>query len=87
MHDDLVGLKGCSSDQPETGAHALEMSELVAKFDWAATPLGPAAAWPDSLKAVVRIVLTSGLVRVMAGSHPSATPRGPKGLSYCPARL
>ena len=60
----VAGFKGCSSDQPETGAHALEMSELVAKFDWAATPLGPAAAWPDSLKAVVRIVLTSRLSHV-----------------------
>ena len=42
------------------------MSELVARFDWAATPLGPASAWPDSLKAVVRIVLTSGFPMWMA---------------------
>ena len=38
----------------------------MAKFDWAATPLGPAAAWPDSLKAAVRIVLTSGFPMWMA---------------------
>jgi signal transduction histidine kinase len=42
------------------------MSELVAKFDWSTTPLGPAASWPDSLKAVVRIVLTSGFPMWMA---------------------
>jgi signal transduction histidine kinase len=42
------------------------MSELVNRYDWASTPLGPAAAWPDSLKAVVRIVLTSGFPMWMA---------------------
>jgi hypothetical protein len=42
------------------------MSELVKSIDWASTPLGPAAAWPDSLKAVVRIVLTSGFPMWMA---------------------
>ena len=35
-----------------------EMLRLVEGFDWAMTPLGPTAAWPDSLKAVVRILLT-----------------------------
>jgi len=43
-----------------------EMSRLVAEFDWAATPLGPAANWPDSLKAAVRIMLTSGFPMWMA---------------------
>jgi signal transduction histidine kinase len=43
-----------------------EMSRLVAEFDWAATPLGPQANWPDSLKAAVRIVLTSGFPMWMA---------------------
>ena len=28
-------------------------------FDWAATPLGPVARWPQSLKTCVRIILTS----------------------------
>jgi hypothetical protein len=42
------------------------MSTVVSAFDWSATPLGPAAAWPDSLKAVVRIVLTSGFPMWMA---------------------
>ncbi len=44
----------------------MEMSTLVANFDWAATQLGPAEGWPDSLKAAVRIVLTSGFPMWMA---------------------
>src|SRR5580698_3971771 len=43
-----------------------EMPRLVGEFDWATTPLGPAAAWPDSLKAVVRILLTSRFPMWMA---------------------
>jgi signal transduction histidine kinase len=43
-----------------------EMVRLVDAFDWASTPLGPAAAWPDSLKAVVRILLTSRFPMWMA---------------------
>ena len=43
-----------------------QMHRLVEDFDWAATPLGPAAAWPDSLKAVVRILLTSRFPMWMA---------------------
>ena len=35
------------------------MASLVSTFDWATTPLGPIAEWPESLKAVVRILLTS----------------------------
>ena len=35
------------------------MASLVGAFDWATTPLGPAAQWPESLKTVVRILLTS----------------------------
>ncbi len=43
-----------------------EMPGLVEGFDWAKTPLGQAAAWPDSLKAVVRILLTSRFPMWMA---------------------
>jgi signal transduction histidine kinase/DNA-binding NarL/FixJ family response regulator len=50
----------------EKAAKPFEMSELVGQFDWASTPLGPAAAWPDTLKAVVRILLTSGFPMWMA---------------------
>jgi signal transduction histidine kinase/CheY-like chemotaxis protein len=43
-----------------------KMPRLVEGFDWASTPLGPAAAWPDSLKTVVRILLTSRFPMWMA---------------------
>ncbi|MGD0735610.1 MAG: ATP-binding protein [Terracidiphilus sp.] len=43
-----------------------EMPRLVDDFDWASTPLGPAGEWPDSLKAVVRILLTSRFPMWMA---------------------
>ncbi len=36
-----------------------EMGDRMRAMDWAATPLGPVAAWPQSLKTCVRIVLTS----------------------------
>jgi signal transduction histidine kinase len=34
-----------------------EAGELVRSLDWSATPLGPAAAWPGALKALVRAML------------------------------
>ena len=43
-----------------------EMLRLVDDFDWGSTPLGPAVAWPDSLQAVVRILLTSRFPMWMA---------------------
>ena len=66
MQEIIAGFKGCGPNQLESGVQPLEMSKLVATFDWAATPLGPAGAWPDSLNAVVRIVLTSGFPMWMA---------------------
>jgi len=42
------------------------MNSLVNDFDWSTTPLGPAAQWPDSLTAVVRILLTSRFAMWMA---------------------
>jgi len=48
---------------PATGLSFLagggEMGALIRAFDWAGTPLGPAAAWPQSLRTAVRIMLTS----------------------------
>jgi signal transduction histidine kinase len=44
----------------------MKMSDLVRDFNWASTPLGPSLAWPDSLKAAVRILLTSGFPMWMA---------------------
>lgn len=36
-----------------------EMGERIRSFNWSATPLGPVEQWPQSLKTVVRIMLTS----------------------------
>ena len=36
-----------------------EMGALMRAFDWSQTPIGPVAAWPQSLKTAVRIILTS----------------------------
>jgi PAS domain S-box-containing protein len=36
-----------------------EMGERIRSFDWAATPLGPAETWPQSLKTAVGILLSS----------------------------
>jgi PAS domain S-box-containing protein len=36
-----------------------ELGELVRKFDWSKTPLGEIKSWPQSLKTVVRVLLTS----------------------------
>jgi len=36
-----------------------ELGALMRAYDWSATPLGPPAAWPRSLKTAVRIMLTS----------------------------
>lgn len=36
-----------------------EMATLMRETDWAATSLGPTEAWPQALKAAVRILLTS----------------------------
>jgi two-component sensor histidine kinase len=35
------------------------MAEMVRAFDWATTPLGPAAAWPAELKTAVGMILES----------------------------
>jgi PAS domain S-box-containing protein len=43
-----------------------EMGALMRAHDWASTPLGPPAAWPQSLKTVVRILLTSRFAMWMA---------------------
>jgi signal transduction histidine kinase len=42
------------------------MSDLISSYDWSATPLGHVAGWPDSLKAAVRILVTSRFPMWMA---------------------
>src|ERR1700733_6893188 len=39
--------------------HGGELGDRMRALDWSQTPLGPVAGWPHSLKACVRIVLTS----------------------------
>ncbi|MGA2369317.1 MAG: ATP-binding protein [Candidatus Korobacteraceae bacterium] len=50
----------------ETRFTPSDMNSLVNDFDWSTTPLGPAAEWPDSLTAAVRILLTSRFAMWMA---------------------
>ena len=48
------------------------VGQLVQEFDWAKTPLGPIAAWPQSLKTVVGVLLSSRFAMWM-GWGPEAT--------------
>ncbi|HYD76111.1 ATP-binding protein [Ramlibacter sp.] len=50
-----------------------DMAALVAEHDWAATPLGPAEHWPQSLKNTVRLLLGS--------RYPMCVGWGPKLIS------
>ncbi|MES2899892.1 MAG: ATP-binding protein [Pseudomonadota bacterium] len=40
-------------------SHDSELGSLMRDKDWAATPLGPTALWPESLKHTLRIILAS----------------------------
>ncbi|MBV9747180.1 MAG: PAS domain-containing protein, partial [Acetobacteraceae bacterium] len=53
-----------SSAQPTWPVHGGEMARLVRAHDWAATPLGAAETWPDSLKAVADLLLAGGFPMV-----------------------
>jgi signal transduction histidine kinase len=66
MHDMIAPPNGYSTAGSEAPAQTKPMSQLVSEYDWASSPLGPAAAWPDSLKAAVRIMLSSGFPMWMA---------------------
>ena len=41
------------------GAGGGEMGDRIRAFDWSSTPLGPISVWPQSLRTVVNILLTS----------------------------
>nr|WP_255636265.1 PAS domain-containing protein [Azospirillum sp. 412522] len=47
-----------------------EMGERMRRMDWSATPLGPADQWPQSLRTIVNLMLTS--------SFPMFTAWGPE---------
>ncbi|MFD6568502.1 ATP-binding protein [Micromonospora profundi] len=49
-------MKRPSTDLFTDGGHA---GRLMARLDWAGTPLGPVAGWSQSLRSAVRIVLSS----------------------------
>jgi PAS domain S-box-containing protein len=51
---------------PDFLAGSGEMASMMRNFDWAVTDLGPPRSWPQSLKTVVRIVLTSRYAMWMA---------------------
>src|SRR5665213_2416371 len=48
------------------GPQVGEMAERIAAFDWSTTPLGPLDHWPQSLRTVVNILLTSRYAMWMA---------------------
>ena len=50
------------------------MGERIRAHDWASTPLGPPAAWPQSLKTAVRLLLSTG--------HPMFLWWGPELLQF-----
>ena len=55
--------------QPNRPAGTLQptqMVDLISAFDWSVTPLGHVAGWHDSLKAAVRILVTSRFPMWMA---------------------
>jgi signal transduction histidine kinase len=51
------------TDMSRTAMHFLaapgELGRLIRGFDWAATPLGPLAAWPQSLRTAVSLILNA----------------------------
>ena len=54
-----LGGGSASSESLSFVAGGGDMGERIRAFDWAATPIGPLAGWPQSLKTAVRIMLTS----------------------------
>ncbi|WP_188411026.1 ATP-binding protein [Agaricicola taiwanensis] len=45
------------------------MSDLIHRFDWSATPLGPVEGWPQSLKATVKTLLGSRYPMILLWSE------------------
>ena len=50
---------GASAPRTDLFSGGGEMGELMRAYDWSATPLGPPETWSQSLRVVVRIMLTS----------------------------
>ena len=66
MQDEIAASNTWGATATEPPSQPKSMSELVSSYDWASSPLGSDATWPDSLKAAVRIMLTSGFPMWMA---------------------
>lgn len=47
-------------EMAERWPHAREICARVRDFDWAATSVGPAEDWPESLKLILSMMLDSG---------------------------
>ena len=61
MHEDTPQPSGPTGTLPPA-----MMSQLISAYDWSTTPLGHVSSWPDSLKAAVRILVTSRFPMWMA---------------------
>ncbi len=72
MPSEFAHLEGKDATTAEREPSTAKMNDLVNAFDWAKTPLGPASAWPESLKMAVRILLTSGF-QMWMGWGPELT--------------
>ncbi|MBJ6124361.1 PAS domain-containing sensor histidine kinase [Microvirga splendida] len=55
-----------------------EAGELIRRYDWAATPIGPISGWPQSLKTTVGLMLRSPIPMVLLwGEHGVMIYNGP----------
>ena len=60
---------GCGNDVVQGGsehAPATDVKDLLRTRDWAATPLGPVADWPQSLRTAVDLMIASGYAMCLA---------------------
>jgi len=66
MQDEIAAFDAFDATANGAKSQSESMSELINRYDWTSSPLGPSATWPDSLKAALRIMLTSGFPMWMA---------------------
>ena len=61
--NDPTGYRDCNS---WACGDSGDMGERIREFDWSKTPLGPISDWPQSLRTVVNILLSSRYAMWMA---------------------